>query len=514
MGNLKNTKLILLKFFLLVVFIKPVLAHDLVYSRYLPDKVITLDPLESVERYSQSVILQIYDPLFRTEDGISPKPHIAKSFRYDPQTKTYYVKIRDDVYFQDGIQLTTDDVIFTLKRMCQYNFGTLKALPIIQGCRSKDDFGVKKINDYEFSIKLLEEFPPFMSFLSSSEFMILPKDLRGKKDDDFFKKPIGTGAFIIEAINNEAIILKKNESYFLGNPKIARLIYYTEPPGKIYSRVEEGTIDDIFPLPPRDSVPNNFEKVFINQTSSVFLAFNTKMNPFDSVEFRKAIRAAINNEEINTTLSKLDGLIPANGVVPWGAIGFDKKIANNYYDPEIVKELINETQYKTIENVPPLTIHCILKGNLSEDIPTIIRNSLQNLGFKVDIVQQSLPELMEDIKSQRVSLMLINLTMSSVDTYHFLELWRSSYPHPGLIVYDKEFDALLNKALMTPDRILRQEIYQEANELMSNKAYTHNIGYVINQVSLRKKGWRLPNMNFLGPFFYNMYDAVYSEEGN
>lgn len=149
------------------------------YHRYLPENIITLDPSASIERYSQSVILQIYDPLFRTEDGITAVPHIADSFSYDASTRTYTINLRNDVFFHDNVQLSTDDVLFTIQRLCNKPNTNVTLLPLIKGCKDHGSFGVKKSGAFQLTIQLSEDFPPFISILSSPHFMVLPAAYHG-----------------------------------------------------------------------------------------------------------------------------------------------------------------------------------------------------------------------------------------------------------------------------------------------------------------------------------------------
>lgn len=270
-------------------------------------------------------------------------------------------------------------------------------------------------------------------------------------------------------------------------------------------------IDDIFPLPPPHTYSSYYDQVFINQATSLMLAFRSKIKPYDQQAFREALRAAINNQQITAPLSTLHGIIPAHGVVPWGALGFDQTISENEYAPDTVLSLLKQAGYASIDKVPPLVIHSVLKDDLATLVPSVVKNDLENAGFKIKIVQQSLPELMQDIESGTVGMMLVDLTMSSMDTYKLLEFWRTSFPHPGLTAYDQEFDALLDQGLKTSDRLQRAKIYQAANRILHQRSYVHPIGHGVRRITLRKKRWLFPKMNFLGPFFYNMHDVTYNK---
>ena len=480
-----------------------------VYHRYLPDKIITLDPTKSIERYSQSVILQIYDPLFKTEDGITPLPHIAESFSYDADTRTYMIDLRKDVHFHDDVQLTAEDVIFTIRRMCESKDANVTLLSLIEGCKTKGNFGVRKMNPFRITIQLTDNFPPFISLLASPHFMILPAKLHGRAEEEFFRQPVGTGPFRIASIDAHAVVLTGNRKYFRGPPDIGQLVYHTEPPERIYAMLRDSAIDDIFPLPAPERYPDRYVPVSVNQASSLFLAFRPSVKPYASKAFREAIRAAIDNRRVLGGLPPKSGIIPAHGIVPWGAIGFDSTIPESVFSPTAVQSLLRRAGYKRSDDVPPLIIHSALKDDLERVVPPALKASLESVGFKVRIIQQSLPDLMKDIDRGDVGMMLINPTMASVDTYRFLELWRANFPHPSLRISDGTFDAILDDALKTSDRIERSRLYKTANRILHTESHAHHIGHVISCTSLRAKGWRLPGMNFLGPFFYSMYDATY-----
>lgn len=486
-------------------------AEDLTFRRYLPDQVITLDPIRVVDRYSQSVTLQLYSTLFKTTDGVTPSPHLVKSFQYDAKQNVYHLQLRQDVFFHNGLPFTADDVVFTFKRLCQHKGGSLRVLPLIRGCGSQVDIGVKQQGEYQVSIHLKKSYPPFLSSLAGPEFMILPNRLSGLSEKEFFKKPIGTGPYTLENWQKNVISLASNRHYFLGEPQVKKIVNYMEPTQKIYDRLKKGEIDDIFPLASPKEFSNQYHSVFVNTANSMILSFSPKVKPFDNMYLRKALRAAIDNQEINNKLKEWSGVVPAHGVVPWGAIGFDQNIPNSFYDLNKVQEFVQKAGYKAVSDVPEFVIRSVLKAPFDQSIPALVVNSLKKHGFKVRLVQINLSELIADIKEQRAGAILAYMTMATIDTYDFLSLWKSDFPNAGLMAYDQEFDNLLEQALGTPDRLLRQKLYQRANRRLVEQAYFHGLAHVVGKKSLRKKGWDYPRMGFTGPFFYNLAQLNYDE---
>ncbi|MBI4405736.1 MAG: ABC transporter substrate-binding protein [Deltaproteobacteria bacterium] len=474
-----------------------------VYRRYLPDRVITLDPLKTVERYSQFVALQIYDPLFHLKDGTTPVPHLAESYTYNSSTKSFRIQIRKDVFFHDGLQLKAADILFSIQRMCRHNSGNAKVLPLIKGCRDGEKFGIQETGDFELSIQLHEHFPPFISYLASPQFMILPNSFHGRKEEEFFKRPVGTGAFILEHINNDEVSLKRNDRYFLGKSDLDGIVGLTEPQEKIYARLKDGSIDDIFPLPPPATYPSAYEEVRFNTASSMLLTFRTGVEPFERAGIRKALRASIRFDRLKTEYSS-QGIVPGTGVVPWGAIGFDPAMPIFQHDRNIVRQYLREAGYADVSLVPKIVVHVALKEPLSRKIAELIESDFREQGFKCLFAYHSLPELVQAIQQNKAGVILFAPAISSIDTYQFMEMWRSG-SGSGLSPSDKEYDAVLDSALKSSDRVVRGEIYKKADRLLVENAYTITLGHIISQRSLRKKGWTVPIVNILGPFLNPMY---------
>lgn len=85
---------------------------------------------------------------------------------------------------------------------------------------------IKVMDDQTIAFKLAE---PNVAFLEYMTIAILPKHLLEGEDmqeSDFFRHPVGTGPYKLESWDaGQSIVMTKNEDYYLGSPKIDKVIF-------------------------------------------------------------------------------------------------------------------------------------------------------------------------------------------------------------------------------------------------------------------------------------------------
>ena len=90
----------------------------------------------------------------------------------------------------------------------------------------KDVQEIKVMDDQTIAFKLAE---PNVAFLEYMTIAILPKHLLEGEDmqeSDFFRHPVGTGPYKLESWDaGQSIVMTKNEDYYLGSPKIDKVIF-------------------------------------------------------------------------------------------------------------------------------------------------------------------------------------------------------------------------------------------------------------------------------------------------
>jgi len=79
----------------------------------------TADPQREFEVSGGIIAKALYSTLltFKGPDSATPVPAVASSYTASPDAKTYTFKLRNDIKFTDGTQLTSADVAFSFNRL-------------------------------------------------------------------------------------------------------------------------------------------------------------------------------------------------------------------------------------------------------------------------------------------------------------------------------------------------------------------------------------------------------------
>ena len=177
-------------------------------------------------------------------DQVKYGPAIAESWKI-LDDKTYEFKIRKGVKFQNGETVTAQDVAFSLNRILDKD-NKLAALTYFQYFSE-----AKVIDDNTVVITTKEPHAPAIPRLTF--LTIVPeKYVREVGNDAFSIKPIGAGPYkLVEWVKGESVTLEAHKDYYLGAPKIAKVIFRNvkEPATKI-AMLQSGEADVIDNVPP------------------------------------------------------------------------------------------------------------------------------------------------------------------------------------------------------------------------------------------------------------------------
>ena len=211
----------------------------------------SLDPPRQFDFYSDQVLRQVYSTLltysylerpYKLEpDLLEAMPTLAA----DKVTLTF--KLRKGVRFVDnacfpggkGRELTTDDVLYSLKRYADANVndksffamqGAVVGLDEFRAATAKagpgadvstmDVAGLRKVDKYSFTIKLTHENPLFLYALTLSATDIVPVEAVRTYKDKLGVTPVGTGPFMAtQALERKGTIrLVRNPDYYRTYP--------------------------------------------------------------------------------------------------------------------------------------------------------------------------------------------------------------------------------------------------------------------------------------------------------
>ncbi|KAB2336730.1 ABC transporter substrate-binding protein [Cytobacillus depressus] len=294
---------------------------------------------------TESVHVNMFNYLVKNSGDKGFLPDLAESWE-NKDEKTWTFKLKEEVKFHNGEDLTADDVKFTLERVARDE-------TLLENGAYKQIKEVVVKNDYEFDIVTENPEPALLNRLSRIGSGILPKDYIEKEGwDVFLNHPIGSGPYKFkEWKKDDRLVLVPFEDYFGDAPKWEEVIFRSIPEDSTrVSEVITGGVDIAFNIPPTD-----LER--IESTEGV----TTKKSPSQRVmllvlrtddgyatsdpRVREAIDLAIDKQAIVDSLLGGSATVTRTRVTP-GNVGANEDLYGvTLYDPERAKQLLAEAGY-------------------------------------------------------------------------------------------------------------------------------------------------------------------------
>jgi peptide/nickel transport system substrate-binding protein len=321
-----------------------------------------------------------HEGLFYASADLTPQPALAESYEIVSDTEWVF-KLRQGAKFHNGQEVKAADVKASLE-LCKESPQVSQYGDAVESVEVIDDYTVKITTNGPHSGLLTD--------LSHHGNAILPADLIAS-GHDFNKEPIGTGPYKFVAWNKgESIELEANEDYWGEVPAIKHVIWKIIPEGSSRTMaLEAGEVDMIIEVESTDlsRLQDNPDIVTVNEpgTGHNWVMINNEKAPFDNVDFRRAIDAAVDKNAVvqvalNGQGSVSDSMLPEcfPGVVTDGA---------PTYDPEKAKEYLAASGLNPAE----CTFSIICSDDTKLRAGQVIQSSLkENLGIDVTLESMDL----------------------------------------------------------------------------------------------------------------------------
>jgi oligopeptide transport system substrate-binding protein len=460
----------------------------------------SLDPAVSGDASSNTYIIQIYSGLVRLDENLMVVPDIADSWKTSNGGCTYTFYLREDVYFHDGKPVMAEDFYYSWRRAVSPDTGSQTALTylgdivgvkeVVAGVAGEIS-GVKVIDDYTLEVTIDEPRSYFLLKMAFVTAYVVDRE-NVESSSDWWRRPNGTGPFKLDEWSEGSFIsLQRNELYYQEPPKVDFVVFRLLA-GRPVDLYETGAID-ISPVNMsyidrvRDESSTFYsDLVIFPELSFYYLGFNLNEPPFDDVDIRRAFSMAL-DRQILVELVYLDTVEPAEGILPPGIPGYNEDLTGIPYDVERARQLIVESSYGDVSNLPPITITTLGWGGLiAQELEAIVHQWRVNLGVEV---------LVRQIEPQRY---LYNLA-EEIDQIYYSG-WIADYAHPHNFLevlfgsgadsnwggYSNSMvDFLLYTADVAADNEQSLELYRQAEQILVNDAACWPFWFGQNYVLVR-----------------------------
>ncbi len=448
----------------------------------------TLDPHLVTDTTSAGLVVELFSGLVALNTDLQLVPDIAERWDISEDGKTYTFYLRDNAKFHDGKSITAGDFKWSIERSANpdtaspvadtYLNDIIGVQEVLDG-DSTDISGITVIDEHTLQIEIDAPKAYFLAKLTYPTAYVLDKDNVEAGGRNWADTPNGSGPFKLKEYRiGERIILERNEHFYRTPPHLES-VSMNLAGGQAMAMYENDEIDitgvGLFDLE-RILDPNeelNKELVIAPPDFSIsYVGFNASEPPFDDPKFRQALTHAVNKELIATeVLSEL--VEPAYGILPPGFPGYNPELTGLEYDPELARQLLDQSNYADPETRPRIVVTVPgTGGTIGLDLEVVIEMWKQELGVEVEIQQVEWATYLQDLNQQKFQAYAgLGWQADYPDPQDFLDILfhtESSLNHGEYS--NLELDKILEEARTEPDVNRRIELYHVAEKMIVEDA--------------------------------------------
>lgn len=310
-----------------------------------------LNPVAAKDHLEFMELRMIYDRLFRISPEGKPEPWAAESYKIVDPT-TIELTLREGMKFHDGVDVTAEDVKFTLEYHVQW-----KAPFFVESLKNLE--AVETTGKYGVRIKLKEPYAPFVPNLLGAIF-IIPKHIwenipeKADVSDPLNypnEKPIGSGPFKFDHWDRGRELKVSAFKEHFRAPKsegIIRIAYGSHD--AMAAAIEKGECDRTrYILKPSllldlQKVENVVAEGYPNH-GFYTLSYHTRRPPLDDPAFRRALGFVIPRELIIEAVLSGFGKPGGSVIAPANAFWHNPEVAADPEDIAKAKAVLEEAGY-------------------------------------------------------------------------------------------------------------------------------------------------------------------------
>ncbi len=512
-----------------------------------------LNPIVTNDATASGIFLYIFENMIEIDrETYEQKPLLVKSLpEISDDHMSYTFELRDDVKFSDGVPLTGEDLIFTVKviknpftdaQALRNYFMDVKSVELVDGNKYKVRFNMAKpyfravysLGDLEIIPKHLldkdnmnngftwEELEEAQNTFDSKRFADMQKFADFINAEEVSRDPkfvVGTGPYVLEKwITGQSITLLRNENYWnkeaLPNyPK--RIIFKTiKDQNAAVVAAKNKEIDHMEVIQPIDFVENvkdpgqfNLEKALVIEPSYNYLAWNNTSPLFNDKKVRLALGHAIDRHSI------IDKIVFGMGTPIQSHIFIKSKYLNTDlkeidYNPARAKQLLEEAGWKDTDGDG--IIDKVIDGKKTDFKFTFVNNTnpkrkkvllivieqLKQLGIEANMQEYEWSVFLDKIKKHQFDACFAGWQLTALPDDPF-QIWHSSQSvgeGSNYFSYNNpESDKLLEANRLEFDDQKRMEIIKKWQQIVYDDQpvtflWSEPVRY-INSNRYRNKRW-------------------------
>ncbi|MCB1493078.1 MAG: ABC transporter substrate-binding protein [Rhodobiaceae bacterium] len=436
-----------------------------------------VDPITFSELIAGDVLQNVYEGFVGLDGEGNIIPALAESWEAHPDNLGFTFHLRQGVKFHSGRPFTAKDVKYTFEELMRPGNKAGLGADYLEAVVGVDAFkdgsateisGIKVMDDHTVDVTFTKPdvlFPiyPFM-FMDSGIVEELGPEW-------YLKASAGTGPFKFVAWNRgQDVKLAANADYWRGAPTIDGVDFLIVPSGDTaISMYEAGELDAVYADPAtvrRILKDPQFEGQTLDSPAAQmqYLGMNgTVYPPFADKRVRHAVCIAIDRDAMVKGLYE-NAAYPGLGIIPPGVAGFDPNRAPIKYDPEAAKALMAEAGFPNGEGLPPVKITSTEPNKNDLAYYASQLNKVLGMPIEIEVVERG--NFIKSMNAGEVAFFPWGWSADYKDALTFLNpMWHTGSKFNRPRWSNADYDALVDKALQTPDEKARVELYKQAEDV-------------------------------------------------
>lgn len=473
----------------------------------------TLDPHKATGSWESNILGDLFLGLTTEDAHADPVPGAAESWTVSDDGLVWTFKMRDGAVWSDGVPVTADDFVFSLRRQLdpatasQYAsmlYDIKGGEDVSSGKAAPDTLAVRSIDPMTLEITLTHPAPYLPQLLMHQITYPVPKHVVEKLGDDWIKPEnyVSNGAFkLVSWRPNDSVVTVKNDKFYdAANVKLDGVNFYPTDDGEAaLKRFRTGDLDLNVGFPSQQI--EMMKRTLANELriSTIvnvrYMVMNTKKKPFDDPRVRRAISLAINREVITGQIIKA-GEQPAYSIVPPGTAGYEGGPRLSFETVAMTdriaeaKRLLEEAGYGPSN---PLAFRFNYIGdNDSRRMAAALQGMWAAVGLKVELVVSEKKVHYNTVRAMDYEVAEANWFADFNDAKNFLFLAQPSAGEMNMSAYaNPAYENLIRQSDQETDAEKRASIMKQAEALMLEEFPITPIFYGVsrNLVHVWVKGW-------------------------
>ncbi|MFD2252262.1 dipeptide transport system substrate-binding protein [Pseudochelatococcus lubricantis] len=458
--------------------------------------------LVEFEKGETTVVPALAEKWEVSDDGLEYTFHLRKG-----------VKFQKTSFFTPTREFNADDVLFSFNRQRQkdspwYQYTSGVAWDYFDSMDMPNLIkDIVKVDDYTVKFVLTRPDAPFVANLAMDFASILSKEYADKleaanKKADINLAPIGTGPFAFVAYQKDAVIrYAAHPDYWGGKQPIDNLVFaITTDPAVRVQKLKAGECQAAPYPPPADLAGLRADpKLKVEEQAGLniaYLAYNTRMAPFDRPEVRRALNQAINKQAIIDAVFQGSGQVAKNPIPPtmWS---YSESTVDDKYDPEAAKKALEAAGVKGLKmKVWAMPVSRPYMPN-ARRTAELIQADFAKVGVGVEIVSMEWGEyLKKAAEVDRDGAVILGWTGDNGDPDNFLGVLLGcagvGNNNRAQWCY-KPFDEIVLKAKTLSGQAERAKLYEEAQAIFKEQAPWATLAHstVFQPLSTKVSGYKM-----------------------